>query len=211
MALLFGPFRLDLDAAELTRGARPVRLEPKAFDLLAYMVENPGRLLRREELLDAIWPGAHVTESSLSRAVSLIRAALGDDQPYIETVSRRGYKFVAAVSRDGGGAAVVCRVAYGLQEFVLAAGENLIGRSPDAAVPIRSPEVSRRHARIVISERGVLIEDLGSRNGTRVRGEPVSGPVPLRDGDEIHLGTVLLRFRAITPGASSMTLPSGSS
>lgn len=201
-----------MNAGELVRGSRRIPLEPKAFDLLAHFVRNRGRLLRREELLEAIWPDTHVTESSLSRAVSIIRAALQDEQDYIETVPRRGYKFVAPVTeeREEPACGTAFRVVYGLQEFVLAWGENVIGRSGDAAILIRSPEVSRRHARIVISSGGAMIEDLGSRNGTVVRGEPVRGRVQLQNGDEIRLGNVVLSFRVTSPSGSSMTLPSES-
>lgn len=211
-SFVFGPFRLDLKGGELSKSSQKIPLEPKAFDLLVHFVQNRGRLLRREELLEVIWPDTHVTESSLSRAVAILRTALGDEHDYIETVPRRGYKFVAPVTeeRDEPVRGMAFHVAYGLQQFVLAHGENLIGRSGDAAILIRSPEVSRRHARIVISSGRAIIEDLGSRNGTVVRGMPVQGQVQLQDGDEIRLGSIVLSFRASSRSGASMTLPSES-
>jgi DNA-binding winged helix-turn-helix (wHTH) protein len=84
----------------LLRDSQPVALTPKAFDLLAFLVANPGRLLTKDELLQAVWPDAIVEESNLAYHVFAIRKALGDtadaDQ-YIETVPKRGYRFIAPV------------------------------------------------------------------------------------------------------------------
>src|SRR5205085_7546304 len=100
-----------------------------------------------------------------------------------------------------------CHVLYGLQDFILARGENIIGRSADAAVRIRSDEVSRRHARIVVSAEGATIEDLGSRNGTLVRGRRIERPFDLQDGDEIQIGSVVLVFLISRATRSSATAP----
>jgi DNA-binding winged helix-turn-helix (wHTH) protein len=84
----------------LLRDGQPVALTPKAFDLLAFLVANPGRLLTKDELLQAVWPDTIVEESNLAYHVFAIRKALGDtgdaDQ-YIETVPKRGYRFIAPV------------------------------------------------------------------------------------------------------------------
>ncbi len=86
----------------LLRDGQPVALTPKAFDLLAFLVANPGRLLTKDELLQAVWPDAIVEESNLAYHVFAIRKALGDtadvDQ-YIETVPKRGYRFIAPVAQ----------------------------------------------------------------------------------------------------------------
>jgi predicted ATPase len=97
----FGPYRLDVTNARLSRGARAIALKPKAFDVLAHLVQRAGRLVTQEELLDAVWPGTIVGDSSLKSCIRQIRQALGDDvrEPqFIETVHRRGYCFIAAVS-----------------------------------------------------------------------------------------------------------------
>ena len=98
----FGPFRLDSDERLLMRGAEVVQLMPKAFDLLLALVENPGRLQEKEELLRRVWPDTFVEEANLSYNISFIRKALADGedgQRYIETVPKRGYRFVAEVRK----------------------------------------------------------------------------------------------------------------
>ena len=92
-----GPFRLEVANARLTRDAQPIPLQPKAFDVLAYLVEHAGRLVTTQELIDAIWPDTIVGDSSLKSCIRQIRQALGDEakEPrYIETVHRRGYRFL---------------------------------------------------------------------------------------------------------------------
>jgi DNA-binding winged helix-turn-helix (wHTH) protein/tetratricopeptide (TPR) repeat protein len=98
--LAFGQFRLDRANALLWRGEERITLAPKPFELLCCLVARPGELVTKEELLDAVWPDLHVSESSLAVAMNALRAALGDDRQspnYIETVTRRGYRFVATV------------------------------------------------------------------------------------------------------------------
>ena len=115
--LRFGEFELDEADARLTRDGQPVPLAPKPFAVLCALARKPDKLVTKNELLDAVWGHRFVTESVLKSAISEVRAALGDDpkQPrYIETVSRRGYRFVgaaggssmpsaAAVERNGAG------------------------------------------------------------------------------------------------------------
>jgi DNA-binding winged helix-turn-helix (wHTH) protein/TolB-like protein len=105
----FGEFRLDGVERRLTRGGEPVRVEPRSFDLLCYLVENPGRLVTKQELLDRVWSGVVVTDNALTRCVHQVRAALGDtaDAPrFVETVPGFGYRFVGEVTVDDLGTAV---------------------------------------------------------------------------------------------------------
>ena len=98
----FGPFGLEPQERRLSRSGRPVALTPKCFDLLLALVENSGHLLSKEELLDRVWPGQFVEESSLSFNISELRKVLGDDRDYIETVRKKGFRFMARVEkRDG--------------------------------------------------------------------------------------------------------------
>jgi pSer/pThr/pTyr-binding forkhead associated (FHA) protein len=90
---------------------------------------------------------------------------------------------------------LVYRIAWARREVSLRLGENVLGREPEAVAWMDSPTVSRRHACIRVSTEGAVIEDLGSHNGTYVRGEKVTEPVPLRDGDEIRLGSVVVTLR----------------
>jgi Tol biopolymer transport system component/DNA-binding winged helix-turn-helix (wHTH) protein len=96
----FGSFRLDAQERLLQRDGATISLTPKAFDLLLAMVEHHGRLLEKDELMKLVWPGTFVEEANLSYNISLIRKALGDGengQKFIETVPKRGYRFVAGV------------------------------------------------------------------------------------------------------------------
>jgi DNA-binding winged helix-turn-helix (wHTH) protein len=84
----------------LTNGESCGRLEPKVMELLAYLATHPGRVISKEELLDAVWPATHVQEVALSRSISEIRRQLGDSarQPtFIETLPKRGYRLMVPV------------------------------------------------------------------------------------------------------------------
>src|SRR5262245_38293149 len=97
----FGPFRLDLPNARLTRSRQAIALQPKAFDVLAYLVRHAGRLVAQDDLIAAVWPDTIVGDSSLKSCIRQIRRALGDrvrNPQYIETAHRRGYRFVAPVA-----------------------------------------------------------------------------------------------------------------
>src|SRR5262245_27356037 len=96
----FGNFRLDPDAKTLTCESQPVSVTPKVFDTLQVFVEHAGRLLEKEELMQRVWQGRFVEESNLTFNIKMLRRALHDDaqQPrFIETVPRRGYRFIAEV------------------------------------------------------------------------------------------------------------------
>jgi TolB-like protein/DNA-binding winged helix-turn-helix (wHTH) protein/Tfp pilus assembly protein PilF len=93
----FGPFRLDPTERKLLRGDEIVALTPKAFDTLHLLVRNSGRVLEKDELIGMLWPDTFVEEGSLSNHIFLLRKALGEDPAFIETVPRRGYRFVGAV------------------------------------------------------------------------------------------------------------------
>ena len=96
----FGPFRLEPSERKLLRGNEIVALTPKAFDTLVLLVRNSGHLIEKDELLRRLWPDSFVEEGSLSTNIFMLRKALGEDPPFIETVSRRGYRFVAPVERS---------------------------------------------------------------------------------------------------------------
>ena len=102
----FGPFRLTPDESQLLRNGEAVPLTPKSFDLLVELVRNSGHLLEKGELLNRVWPDSFVEEANLSVKMSELRRALGTDpegRQYIETVPRRGYRFIAPVTemREG--------------------------------------------------------------------------------------------------------------
>jgi DNA-binding winged helix-turn-helix (wHTH) protein/pimeloyl-ACP methyl ester carboxylesterase len=96
----FGPFRLDVREHRLSRGQEVIPLRLKVFDTLLVLVENAGRLVTKQELLDTVWPETAVEENNLNHNVSVLRKALGEratGQRYIETVPRVGYRFAAPV------------------------------------------------------------------------------------------------------------------
>src|SRR5271165_4096461 len=99
----FDDFALDVGERRLLRGAETVRLSPKAYDVLVLLVRRSGRLVTKDELLKRLWPESFVEEGCLTVYVSALRKALGEDahRPiYIETVTRSGYRFIAAVTCD---------------------------------------------------------------------------------------------------------------
>jgi len=93
----FDEFEIDLFRHSLTRNGVPIPLSSKAFQLLGYLAANPGRVVTKDELLEAVWPGSFVEESNLPVYVSSLRKALTDCAGYIVTVSGQGYKFTARV------------------------------------------------------------------------------------------------------------------
>ena len=98
----FGPFFLDEHARILSRGGEMLSLPPKAVETLLVLVEQAGQVVTRDELLERVWPGSFVEPNNLAQQVSMVRDALEDrgHRPrYVETVSRRGYRFVAPVTR----------------------------------------------------------------------------------------------------------------
>src|SRR5215510_11952201 len=101
----FGPFRIDTADRVLLRDGKPVLLTPKAVDVLVALLSSKGRVLDKDALLKAAWPGTFVEEANLAQNVSLLRKALGDlrDAPrYIETIPKRGYRFVGTVRESRG-------------------------------------------------------------------------------------------------------------
>jgi DNA-binding response OmpR family regulator len=99
--LTIGEYVLDESNARLTRGGEALDLPPKPFAVLCVLARNSQRLVTKDELLDAVWGHRHVSESVLKTTINQLRAQLGDDPRaprYIETLNRRGYRFVAQVA-----------------------------------------------------------------------------------------------------------------
>src|SRR5688572_22297189 len=99
--LTFHEFRLDPVSGQLYRNETPVPLTPKGFSLLGYLAHASGKLVSKQELLDAVWAGVFVGDAVLKSTVREVRKALGDDADaprFIETAHRRGYRFIAPVT-----------------------------------------------------------------------------------------------------------------
>jgi DNA-binding winged helix-turn-helix (wHTH) protein len=224
MRVRFGEFVLDLSSRQLRRGSEPVHLSPKAFQLLGELVACRPRALTKAEIQERLWPGVFVAEANVANLVGEVRTALGDDprQPrYVRTLHRYGYAFsgearehgLSSRSRAAAAAGLVrrCRLVWSGGRVTLGEGEHLLGRSPDLDVYLNSPSVSRRHARIRISAREMTLEDLGSKNGTYVRGVRLDeAPVALEDGDEMRLGSIRVKFRVVGAEGSTDTASRGS-
>jgi DNA-binding winged helix-turn-helix (wHTH) protein/tetratricopeptide (TPR) repeat protein len=105
---VFGRFRLDPMRRLLLRDGEPVTLSPRLLDMLIYLVENPGRVVEKDELMNAVWPGRFVEESNISQTVFHLRKALGDsgeEDRLIATAPGRGYRFCVPVTVERGGSA----------------------------------------------------------------------------------------------------------
>ncbi|MGV3759644.1 MAG: alpha/beta fold hydrolase [Actinomycetota bacterium] len=103
MIVRFGGCEVDLDRLEIRRDGTLVRVEPQVFDVLAHLVENRGRVVSKEELLDQVWGSRFVSESALTSRIRDARRAVGDDgraQHVIRTLHGRGYRFVAEVDGE---------------------------------------------------------------------------------------------------------------
>jgi len=204
MHVRFGDFRLDGGTRQLFRAESEVHLSPKAFDLLRLLIEARPSAVSKHDLSNQLWPATFVSEANLSVLVGEVRAALGDrpsQSRFIRTVHRFGYAFsgrandVPADTRPGGVPGLSRWLLAGARRIEVPEGETIIGRDPHAGAWIDLASVSRQHARMRVDPNGVTIEDLGSRNGTFVRGRRIQETVPLRDRDEIRLGSVVVVFR----------------
>ena len=214
MALAFGDFSLDLESRRLLRAGREVRLSPKAFQLLELLVAERPRALAKVEIRDRLWPRTFVSESSLTGLVTTLRSALRDsarDPRYLRTVHGLGYAFCGVVTDDGprrksaARRGLHFRLTWEGGDVPLAEGENVLGRVEEAAAWIESASVSRRHARILISEGKARLEDLGSKNGTFLNGGKITSAVVLADGDEMRLGLVSMTLRVVGGATSTKT------
>lgn len=199
-----GELVLDVDAHLLSRAGALLPLPPKTFELLHELARRAPGVVRRQELMDTVWPQELVNDEALTQRVMLLRRALGDDPKdptYIASVPQWGYRLVAEVRSEQSAAAPAGEVAsqfvvtQGDRLIPLPDGETVIGREPEAGVSIDSLHISRRHARIVVSAGRAMLEDLGSKNGTYLNGQRITSPMELTEGDEIGVGHDVLVFR----------------
>jgi DNA-binding winged helix-turn-helix (wHTH) protein len=199
----FGVFEVDLETGELRRKGLKVRLQEQPFQVLKMLLERPGELVRREDLRQRLWPEVLFAdfEPGLNKAVHKVRLALGDsaDNPrFVETLAGRGYRFIATL--EGSALPLPFRVIWDGHTIPLSEGCNTIGREHDSTICIHLASVSRRHARIHVSGEKATLEDLGSKNGTLLKGRRIHALSPLADGDEIRVGSARLLFE----GGSSL-------
>ena len=205
----FDGFVLDRARRLLTREGDVLHLTPKAFDLLALLVDQAPRVVPKRELHERLWKETFVSDATLVSVVKELRRVLDDrspDRPIIRTAHRVGYAFCRSVegpnpSRPG----LAHWVIVDQRRITLQAGANVIGRDPTSIVCLDSAAVSRRHACIIIDSGGVRLQDLGSKNGTKIGDRPVVGESSLRDGDAIEIGPSRLVYRTSAAGATTET------
>ena len=199
----FGDFTMQIPARQLLEHTRVVHLSPRAFDLLHILIAHRPGVVSKDDLIQRLWPETFVSDINLATVVAELRRALGEDAGnprFIRTVHRRGYAFAGAAIEESSRSETSVDfsgshwVMWEAGQVRLGSGDNLVGRGRRVAVWLDSPTISRRHARIVVAGLQATVEDLGSRNGTFVRGEKVIAPVPIHDGDEIRMGSVVLRY-----------------
>lgn len=220
--LRFDDWTLDPRSGELGRGGDRLRLQEQPLQILCALLERPGDLVTREELVARLWPKGVVDfETGLNTAVRRLRIALGDDADaprYIETLPRRGYRFIGRLPARQESSDANRTLRIGATDTSLTRGDCLvvthapqasetgrrcslqrdvatIGRDFDNDIVLTSPGVSRHHARIERRSDGVYIVDQDSTNGVLINDEPqpVSESL-LNAGDEMALGDVILTY-----------------
>ena len=217
MRVRFADFTLDSATRQLLhRGRGEIRLSPKAFDLLAALIEQRPAVLDKADLHRRIWPDTYVVDANLNVLIAEIRRALEDSRRharFIRTVHAIGYAFcgeaVALTDRLAPRKTAPVRfwLVWNERVIVLEDGDNIVGRDPECTVWLDASGVSRRHAliRTVPGDDAVLLQDLGSKNGTLVQGAPITSQVRLTDGAVIQIGSVELKLRIWSEGKSPET------
>ena len=207
----FGKFDFDPVTRRVRCEGVDTHLAPKAFELLAALLDGAPRVVSKRELHARLWPGGAVADATLVALIKQLRAALDDRDraaPLIRTVHRVGYALeISLAQREQSMPSVAARwLTVGQRRLSLATGENIVGRDEAASVRLDDPVVSRRHARILVSSLGAHIEDLGSKNGTFIDGQPIAaGPMPLRDGIQLAFGTVRVIYGESGNGMPTLT------
>jgi DNA-binding winged helix-turn-helix (wHTH) protein len=208
-----GAIIVDIGARLVRRDKIDIHLAPKAFDLLLILVRNQRNAVPHDHLHRSLWPGVHVSDTSLPALVTQLRKALGDtsgDGQVIRTVHRIGYAFVGDAVIAGSPSPTpvsACRLIWRQQPIELSPGESVIGRDRECAVRIDADSISRHHARLHVNGDDISIEDLGSKNGTWVAGERIHGTVRLTDGTSFRLGSEIVRIEIGADKKPTKTAP----
>jgi DNA-binding winged helix-turn-helix (wHTH) protein len=208
----FGSFELDSGRRQLLRDGRETHLTPKAFDLLCLLIDAAPRVVPKAELHQRLWPNGVVSDATLVGLVKEIRRALADHDrtaPLIRTAHRVGYAFNAPVVRRPPEPRMSRWLMAGRRRIALVDGENVVGRDPEASVWLDDSTISRRHARLVVSDTGTVLEDLGSKNGTTVGGVRLTAAVTLHNGDRFACGQILVTYRESDLGLPTATQVGG--
>lgn len=208
--LVFDPDRRRVCGPDGT----PLHLTPKAFDLLQILITDAPRVVHKRELHARLWPDTFVTDAALTALVKELRRVLRDrdrQPPLIKTAHGVGYAFDAALTgaSPAASARTISRVHWlvsSARRYALETGDNVIGRDPAATVWLDEVNVSRRHARVIVSGEHAVIEDLESKNGTMVGACRLTAPHELADGEDIRVGGVHLTYRRDDDGSTQTAL-----
>lgn len=213
MRLSFGNFVIDFGERRMLSGGREIHLTPKAFDLLRLLIENQPKALSKQEIFERLWPGTFVSENNLAALIADLRATLGDqaaEPRFIRTVYAYGYAFAGDAVPSSAGTAgrdsVKWLLLFNGRELPLQPGDNILGRTGEGVIALDAPSVSRQHARLTTADGRAVIVDLGSKNGTWVGPVEVTGPTPLRNGDEIRLGSLVVTVYAAGNAVTTETI-----
>ena len=213
VAVRFDAFTFDAIARQLLRGSAALHLSPKAFDLLALLIERRTEAVSRTDIHSRLWPNTFVSDGSLAVLVTEIRDVLGDDAGhpvFVQTVHRFGYRFIGNAAETtcapAGPSPGTAWLSWGTRRVTLGTGQNLLGRDPAADVRIDAVGISRRHAMIVVDPHEVTLNDLASKNGTFVNGVRVNDPMSLGERADIQLGSLSIRFVRLSEISTTETL-----
>lgn len=207
----FDRFEFDPLTRRLRCAGADIHLAPKCFELLAALLDGAPRVVSKRELHARLWPGGVVADATLVAVVKHLRTALDDRDraaPLIRTVHRVGYALEAPLMQRGKEIPIVgtCWLMAGERKLPLASGENIVGRDELAKIRLDDPTVSRRHARILVSATGAVLEDLGSKNGTFIDGRVLgNAPVRLVRGSGLAFGTALATYSELGGGIPTLT------
>lgn len=210
--LQFGRFRADTGRLQLFEDGRDVQLTPKAFGVLCLLLDRRPDVVDKDAIAAEVW-GAPVSDASLTMVMTELRKALGDsasNPSFIRTAHGRGYAFCAPAEpvtepRDDARFFLV----IGDRRVALREGETVAGRDEGCGIRVDEPSVSRRHARFLVQDDAVSVEDLNSTNGTLVNGRKKAGAVSLQPGDTIKIGSIRARLDAphVTRSGKTVRLP----
>ena len=172
-------FVLDLDGYRLERNEVPLALEPKAFELLALMVQRPRHLFTKQEIFDIIWCDTAVTDHALTRVIAQLRKVLGDDSrdpKYIETVPSKGYRWAVPVAVESATPASAGTSEAGPRSASMAAAPGVAGN------PFRSHGLAAVLVVSVLAALGIVAMTRSDRSGSTTTG--------VRAASYPHPGTV---------------------
>jgi DNA-binding winged helix-turn-helix (wHTH) protein len=208
----FAIFTFDSRTRQVIAGdGETLHLTPKAFDLLDILIARAPHVVRKSELHERLWPATFVSDAALAALVKELRHAFHARMPatqFIRTAHSVGFAFCATLTPHEPPDSTATRqwLIVRNRRLALKEGENIIGRDPESDVWLDGPSVSRRHARIVVDGTRARIEDLGSKNGTRLGNDGLTVPAPLRDGDQIHIGRVAIVYRDASSDRSTESM-----